>query len=243
MEVLGIDIGGSGIKASVVETDRGELLTEVYSADSHQIANVEIFKETLHSIIQHFDWSGPIGAGFPGVVQRNVILTAPHLDSSFIGVNLEELLLDLGAFEAAAINEADAAGIAEMHFGAGRNKVGTNLMITVGTGLGTALFYRNTLIPNMELGHAEFRGVEAESFVSNRARIDQKMNWKTWGNDLNGYLNYVAALLSVDTIILGGGSMRSRHKFEEYISLPCEYVFAEFEEKSGIVGAALAIDS
>ena len=115
-------------------------------------------------------------------------------------------------------------------------------MSTIGTGLGSALFYNGSLIPNFELGHTEFRGVEAESIISERARIELKLNWKTWANDFNGFLNYIAELMSVEHIILGGGGVQEREKFIDYLALPCPYTFARFEHEAGIIGAALSVD-
>ncbi|MGB0371763.1 MAG: ROK family protein [Opitutales bacterium] len=242
MEVLGIDIGGNSIKANIVDIATGALKAERFSIPTPHPADLAAIQTTLETIINHYDWSGPIGVGFPGVIRENVVKTAPNLDDSVIGLNLEDALLDLGAFEGSAINEADAAGIAEMKFGAGRNKKGTVLMATIGTGLGTALFYNSALVPNMEFGHAEFRGNEAESTLSERARIRLDLSWETWGTDLGAFLEYLRDLLSVDTIIIGGGGAHQSEHYKQYLTINCEYTFAHYGDEAGIIGAALAVD-
>ncbi|MEM7672708.1 MAG: ROK family protein [Verrucomicrobiota bacterium] len=242
MEVLGIDIGGNNIKANIVNISDGAITGEGFKRETPHPASLNALLDVLKEIIAHYDWSGPIGVGFPGVIRDHTVVSAANLDHSLVGLNIEEALLGLDAFEASAINEADAAGIAEMKFGAGRNEQGSVLMITVGTGVGTALFYNQTLVPNIELGHAEYRGLEAEKTLSEKARIDSGLTWEDWTRDFSSYLHYLSTLLSLDTIILGGGSATEREEFEKYLSLPCEYKFAKFGDESGIIGAALAID-
>lgn len=242
MEVLGIDIGGNNIKANIVNISSGAISSEGFKRETPRPASLTALLGVLKEIIAHYDWSGPIGVGFPGVIRDHTVVSAANLDHSLIGLNIEEALLDLDAFEASAINEADAAGIAEMKFGAGRNEPGSVLMITIGTGVGTALFYNQTLVPNIELGHAEYRGLEAEKTLSEKARIDSGLTWEHWARDFNSYLRYLAKLLSIDTIILGGESATERDEFEKYLSLPCQYKFAKFGNESGIIGAALSVD-
>ena len=242
MEVLGIDIGATNTRAGIVDITTGEITSDRCKELTPRPATLDKIRQSIKSVIDRYEWSGPVGVGFPGVVLENEVKTAPNLNNGLAGLNLEETLLELGAFEAKGINEADAAGTAEMQFGVGRNLRGKVLMINVGSGLGSALFQDGKLVPNLELGHTEFRGFEAESYISERARIEKNIPWKTWGNDFNGFLNYITELLSIDTIILGGGGVTQRDKFEDYLSLPCKYTFAKFEDDAGIIGAALAVN-
>ena len=242
MEVLGIDISGSSIKTALVDVNSGALKTEREVQKTPRPADSDALSKFLDSTLNRYDWNGPVGIGFPGVVLENVIKTAPNLSNSVIGLNLEQVLLESGVFEASAINEADAAGIAEMRFGSGRNRLGTVLMVTIGTGVGTALFYKGAVVPNMEFGHAEFKGREAESFLGNKARAPENFSWKQWSSDLNAYLTYLSQLVSAEAVILGGDIVNHREEFEETLSLHCPVKLAALGEDAGIIGAALAID-
>ena len=242
MEVLGIDIGSRTIKSGLVETATGEMLSELELTSTPQPASQSNIVEALKKTMERFDWAGPVGVGFPGVVLHSIVKTAPNLHPSVIGLNLEDVLMDLGAFEVCALNEADAAGIGEIRMGSGRNQLETILLVTIETGMGSALFHKGRLIPNTEFGHFEFRGGDAETLLSNRARLKQKRSWKDWANDLNGYLNTMAALLSTDLVILGGEGVLERENFEHFLALPCELKFAKFGKEAGVVGAALSVD-
>ncbi|MCH2156808.1 MAG: ROK family protein [Opitutales bacterium] len=243
METLGIDIGGSGIKAAVVDTSSGEFITERHRIPTPQPCKLPAFQDALKAMLEHFDWTGPVGVGFPGVVRQNRTLSAANLDPTVVDIDLGEILKDFGAFEVAAINDADAAGLAEMQLGAGKNALGTTLMVTVGTGIGTALFNKGVLVPNMELGHIEFKGNSAERLVSERARETRDLSWKEWGKNFNEFLKYITFLLQLDLIILGGGGVKKREKFEKHLTVETPIEYAEFANRAGILGAALAVNA
>lgn len=239
MITLGIDIGGSGIKAAVVDTVTGELKTKRFRVDTPLNPDREALLAILSSVVQHFNWNGPIGIGFPGVVRAGVIHTAANLGPALENWPLAAEFTQRSGLHCSLINDADAAGLAEVVLGAGRGKQGTIIMITVGTGIGTAVFHNGVLLPNAELGHLQFRGRDAELLVSERARKELDLSWKDWGRCFSGYLNYLEKLFWPDCFILGGGGVKKPAKVEPWLKLKTPYEFAGFGNKAGIVGAAL----
>ena len=240
MEVLGIDIGGTGIKGALVNTDSGEMLTERYRLLTPQPATPKAMIKTMGEIVKHFDWHGPVGCGYPGVVKNGVTYTASNVSNKWIGFNLEEALGELTGCEVVAINDADAAGLAEMRFGAGRGQDGVVLIITLGTGIGTALFVGGRLVPNLELGHIEIGGQEAEKQAASIVREETKLSWKKWGKRVSQYLITMEQLLWPDLIIVGGGVSKKNEKFFPYLDTQTRVVPAEMRNQAGIVGAAMA---
>jgi polyphosphate glucokinase len=243
MQILGIDIGGTGIKGAVVDTDQGELLTERHRILTPQSGKPRPIAKTVKEITEHFQWSGPIGCGFPAAVRQGIVLTAANIHKSWIGTNVESLFAETTGCPVKVINDADAAGLAEVTFGAGKDFDGVVLLVTIGTGLGTVLFTRGQLLPNAELGHIEIDGLDAEVKASDAARKRESLSWKKWGKRFNTYLSRLEALLWPDLIILGGGSAAKFDKFSEYIRIQTPIVVAEFLNEAGIVGAALAARS
>lgn len=243
MEILGIDIGGSGIKGAPVDTDTGALLAPRYRMRTPKPAKPRPVAKAVAEIAKHFDWQGPIGCGFPAVVQRGVTLTAANVHAKWIGEDAEALFAEQTGCPVRMINDADAAGLAEMAFGAGQGRLGTVLIITIGTGLGTALFTNGQLVPNTEFGHIEINGKDAESRASDATRKRKKLSWKKWSKRLDRYLRTMESLVWPDLIILGGGVSKKHEKFIPSLSVQAEVVPAQLLNEAGIVGAALAARS
>jgi len=240
MQVLGIDIGGTGIKGALVDTESGVLLTERYRILTPEGALPQPVASTVALVAEQFNWQGPIGAGFPAVVRGGVVYTAANIDSSWIGVNADTLFSEATHCPVHVLNDADAAGLAEMRFGAGKDQKGVVLIVTIGTGLGTAIFTNGQLLPNTEMGHIEIDGEDAEVRASDAARKRDDLSWKKWGKRFNKYLMRLEALLWPDLIILGGGAVKNFDKFSENLTLQARLTTAEFMNEAGIVGAALA---
>jgi polyphosphate glucokinase len=240
MDILGIDIGGSGIKGAPVDLNQGVLAAERLRIATPQPATPDAVADTVGRIIRHFNWTGPVGCGLPSVVQNGVARTAANIDSSWIGTDVRALLSQRTGCPVTVINDADAAGIAEMRFGAGRGRNGTILMVTVGTGLGTALFRDGNLVPNTELGHLLLNGKVAEKYASAAAREDLGLSYKTWAKRLDLYLHQLQSLFWPDLFILGGGISKKHEKFFPFLTIETEFLPAVLRNQAGIVGAALA---
>ena len=240
MDILGIDIGGSGIKGAPVDLNQGILAAERLRIATPQPATPDAVADTVGRIIRHFSWTGPVGCGLPSVVQNGVARTAANIDSSWIGTDVRTLLSQRTVCPVTVINDADAAGIAEMRFGAGRGRNGTILMVTVGTGLGTALFRDGILVPNTELGHLLLNGKVAEKYASAAAREDLGLSYKTWAKRLDLYLHQLQSLFWPDLFILGGGISKKHEKFFPFLTIETEFLPAVLRNQAGIVGAALA---
>jgi len=241
--VLGIDIGGSGVKGAPVDTNTGELTAERYRLATPQPATPKAVAETVGEVAKHFEWSGPVGVTFPGVVTRGTIHTAANMDPGWIGVDAAALfggVLDTGKAGAPRVlNDADAAGVAEMAHGSGRGRDGVVLMLTFGTGIGSALFLDAALVPNTELGHLELRGKDAEERASARIRAEKELSWGKWAERVQEYLSLVEALLSPDLVIIGGGVAKHADKFVPLLKMRAEIVPAQLANAAGIVGAAM----
>jgi polyphosphate glucokinase len=240
MHVFGLDIGGSGMKGAVVDLETGSLITPRYRIPTPDPATPDAMAATAAAIVQHFQWSGPIGCGFPAVVKRGVVYTAANVSPLWIGTNGEALLTAATAQPVYMLNDADAAGIAEMRLGAGRDKGGLVLMLTIGTGLGTALFLDGKLVPNTELGHIEIRGKDAERRASNAARERKNLSWSRWAARLDEYLQRIVGLIWPDLIIIGGGLSRDYYRFASELTVKVDIVPAQLRNEAGIIGAALA---
>ena len=240
MQVLGIDIGGSGIKGAPVDVENGVLLAERYRIPTPDAASPEPVAETVAQIARYFDWKGPIGCGFPAVVQQGITRTAANVAGEWINTNAAALFSEATGCPVKVFNDADVAGLAEMAFGVGKGRMGVVLVVTIGTGLGTSLFTDGVLLPNTELGHIEIDGKDAELFASDAARKREDMSWKRWGKYFDVYLNKLHGLLWPDLIILGGGASKKYEKFGEFLNVPTEIVTAETLNEAGIIGAALA---
>lgn len=240
MQVLGIDIGGSGIKGAPVDLQTGALLAPRLRIPTPQSGKPQPMVEVVAEIVRHFNWQAPLGVGFPAVIRRGVVRSAANIHEKWIGVHLADLLLEATGCPSNVINDADAAGLAEMTYGIGQGKSGVVLVVTIGTGLGTAIFTGGHLLPSTELGHIEIDCVEAEKRASDLVRRIEKLTWKQWAKRLNLYLQTLERLFWPDLFILGGGVAKKHEKFIPLLSLEAEVLPASLLNEAGIVGAALA---
>jgi polyphosphate glucokinase len=238
--VLGIDIGGTGIKGAPVDVTAGHLLAERVKLPTPSPAVPDQVAQVIRRIAEQFDWSGPVGVTFPGVVAGGVIRTAANLGHAWVGIDSVKFFGEAVRQPATVLNDADAAGLAEMDFGAGKGEQGTVLMLTFGTGIGSALFYDGVLVPNTEFGHIEIHGKDAESRTSERAREEGELSWDKWAGRVDTYLDKMEALLSPDLIIIGGGISKKSDKFLPKLTLHARVVPATLHNDAGIVGAAMA---
>ena len=239
MQVLGIDIGGSGIKGALVDTVLGEMVTERCRLDTPQPASPEAVAEVVTAIVQHFDWTGLVGCGFPGPVKNGVVRGAANLTKQWARRDADALFQTATGCEFYVANDADVAGLAEMRFGAGRGATGVTFVATLGTGIGTAVFLEGSLLPNTEFGHLEIDGKDAEQSASARAREQHGDSWKKWAAKLDHYLHRVCYYLSPDRIIIGGGVSKKHEKFLPLLTIDVQLLPAELRNQAGIVGAAL----
>lgn len=236
-----MDIGGSGIKGAPVDLDRGDLAQERHKVLTPHPATPEDVAGSVAEVVSHFDWKGPVGITFPGVVTGGLTRTAANVDKGWVDLDARTLLGDKLGLPVTVLNDADAAGIAEMTFGAGRDRKGTVIMLTLGTGIGSALFIDGRLVPNTELGHLELHGHEAEKHASTKAKEDEDLSWHHWAHRVQKYLAHVEMLFSPELFIIGGGVSRKAEKFLPLIEhVRAEMVPAELQNNAGIVGAAMA---
>lgn len=240
MRVLGIDVGGTGIKGAPVDTETGELLADRFRLRTPSPADPEAVAKTVAEVVRHFDFNGPIGCGFPAVVQHGVVKTAANIHKSWIGDNARTRFEDATGRTFTVANDADVAGLAEMRLGAGKGCGGTVLVVTLGTGIGTALFVDGKLVPNTELGHIEIDGKDAEKRASESAREREELSWKKWAKRVDRYLDAMHAYLWPELIIIGGGVSKKHDKFIPLLSVDAEVVPAALRNEAGIVGAALS---
>ena len=240
--VLGIDVGGTGLKAAPVNITTGELLHERVRALTPQPATPEAVVEKLAELAAQFDWKGPIGVGFPSIMKNGVALTAANIDKSWLGTNVEELIEGKISGPVNVINDADAAGLAEMSHGLGKGNNGVVILITIGTGIGSAVFSEGKLIPNSELGHIFMpNGVKAEKYCSNVVRKNLDLTWEEWGKRFNEYLEYLERLYTPDLFILGGGASKKFDKYEHCFTVDADVKPAELLNAAGCIGAAMAL--
>ena len=243
MELLGIDIGGSGIKGAPVDLETGVLTRDRLKILTPQPATPKAVAEVVAELVHHFGWAGPIGCTVPSVVRRGVVCSAANIDKSWVGTDGEQLLREATGQPVAVLNDADAAGIAEMRFGAGRGRDGVVIILTFGTGIGSAVFVNGHLHPNTEFGHLEFKGMDAEHYAAARVREAEKLSYKKWGTRVDEFLEHLEDIFSPDLFIIGGGVSRKIEKFREYLVLDTEVVPAQLRNQAGIVGAALTAHS
>ena len=239
MQVFGIDIGGSGIKGAPVDLETGRLALARLKIATPQPATPQAVAVVVAELVEHFEWEGPIGCTLPTVVRKGIVHSAANIDKSWIGVDGEQLLGEATGQPVTLLNDADAAGIAEMRFGAGRDRGGVVVTLTFGTGIGSGVFVDGHLHPNTELGHLEFKGMDAERYAAARVRTAEKLTYKKWGTRVNEFLQHLERIFSPDLFIIGGGVSRRMDKFEEYLVVETEVVPARLRNDAGIIGAAL----
>jgi polyphosphate glucokinase len=244
MHALGIDIGGSGIKAAPVDTDTGKLLAPRQKITTPRPAVPDALADVVKQLNTAFSWSGPVGITFPGVVTDGEIRTAANLDPAWIGVDAGELFGKATGNQVRVLNDADAAGVAEMTFGAGVGQHGTVLMLTFGTGIGSALFTEGVLVPNTEFGHIEIHGHDAETRASEHAKELHDLSWGKWAGRVDEYLQHMEALISPGLIIVGGGISKESEKWVPRLTgIRARIVPATLLNDAGIVGAAMSTAS
>jgi polyphosphate glucokinase len=237
---FGVDIGGSGIKGGQADLDTGELVGDRVKILTPQPATIASVVDVVREVVELDGWTGALGCTFPGVVRHGIIHTAANMGSHWIGSHLEELIHDATGRDVAVLNDADAAGVAEMHFGVGRGRGGVVIMTTLGTGIGSAVFLDGQLLPNTELGHLELDGKAAERRAAASVRERKNLSWEEWATRLQRYYRHLELLFSPDLFIVGGGVSRKSEKFLPMLALDTEIVPATLENQAGIVGAAMA---
>jgi polyphosphate glucokinase len=241
MKALGIDVGGSGIKGAPVDLKTGSLSAERVRIKTPKNAEPEPVAEVVAQIARSFNWNGPIGIGFPAPIKAGVALMAANISEKWIGTNADDLFTRITGCDCTMINDADAAGLAEMTFGAGRGQPGTVIMVTLGTGIGSAIFFRGKLLPNTEFGHLEMNGEEAEHRASDATRQIEDLSWKKYAKRLNKYLAVMERLFWPDLFIIGGGISKEAEKYLPLLTIDTPVVPAQLLNEAGIVGAALAV--
>lgn len=237
--ILGIDVGASGVKGALVDVQSGRLQGERYRVPTPQPATPEALSAAFAEVVAFFNYRGPVGCGFPAIIKNGVAHSAANIDANWIGQNVEGRFSHACHASVYATNDADAAGVAEMRYGAGRHEQGLVILITVGTGLGSALFYRGLLVPNTELGHLLWKkNKPAEAFCSSAARERAKISRTAWAKRFNEYLHHLERLFSPDLFILGGGESKYFDQYASYLTPQARVVPAQLLNNAGIIGAA-----
>jgi polyphosphate glucokinase len=237
---FGVDIGGSGIKGCLVDLEIGQLVGERVRIETPQPSLPDPVYGVVAKIVESFGWGERIGVTFPGVMKHGVAHTAANVDKSWIGMDVDAGLEQLIPGSVVTLNDADAAGIAEMRYGAGRDQNGVVLMLTFGTGIGSALFVDGHLVPNTEFGHIQVDGEDGERRASAAAREREELDYPTWARRVDRYLDVLEAGLWPDLIIVGGGVSKKAHKWVPLLTTRTPVVPAQLQNDAGIVGAALA---
>ncbi|NOU61372.1 polyphosphate--glucose phosphotransferase [Marinifilum caeruleilacunae] len=241
MKILGIDIGGSGIKGAPVNVVTGEQLEERFRIPTPQPSTPEAVADVIKEIVDHFNWTGPVGCGFPTIISHGKAMAHGNMDPSWIGVQVDELFSKKTGLEVTVVNDADAAGLAEMRYGVGKDKSGLVVMVTIGTGLGSGVFYNGHLLPNFELGQLKYKnGKIIEKYAADSVRKKEELSFPEWGKRFNEFLHHVNLICAPDYFIIGGGASKKLHKFEDEIDVEVPVLVAEFQNGAGIIGAAVS---
>ncbi len=241
MEVLGIDVGGSGIKGAMVHMETGEMLSPRFRIPTPPSRTPEAMAGVVAQIVRHFDYKGPVGCGFPSVIKHGICKSQGNLDKAWVNQNVETLFEQATGNDFTVINDADAAGYAAMNYGVGRGMKGFVVMITIGTGLGSGAFLDGRLIPNMELGQIPYKKYEKiETWAAASAKEREGLSYRKWGKRFNKFLKLVELIAAPDTIILGGGTSKDYDLFKDYITIETPVIAAGLQNDAGIIGAATA---
>jgi len=240
MEVLGLDIGGSGIKGAIVDSQTGVLLTDRNRIPTPDGAEPKEVVKEVEQLIKFFNYQGPIGCGFPAIIQHGIARSAANISEKWIGTNVDHLFSSMLGLPFYTLNDADAAGLAEIRFGVGQEyQKGVVILLTIGTGIGSAIFSDGVLVPNTEFGHLKIKGKDAEHRASDAARQANDLSWKKWAKELNGFLLVMEGLFSPDLFIIGGGISKKWEKIEKNLTLKTKIMPAQLLNQAGIVGAGL----
>jgi polyphosphate glucokinase len=240
MQAFGIDIGGTGIKGAPVDLATGKLVTDRKKIATPHPATPEAVTEVVKEVAQSFGWTGAAGATFPGVVVNGTIRTAANVDKSWIGEDVAKRLSTAVGRPFVVLNDADAAGLAEARFGAAKDVDGVVIMLTFGTGIGSALLMNGVLVPNTELGHLELDGHDAETRAAASVRDETGMSYKQWSHRVNHYMQHVERLFTPDLFVVGGGVSKKSEKWVPLLELDTKVIPAQLLNEAGIVGAAMA---
>jgi len=241
MELLGIDVGGSGVKGAVVDTTTGELLSERVRVPTPEPSTPDNVAEVVAELVNQLDSDGPVGCSFPTVVVNGRALTAGNIDTAWRGTHVGELFGNATGRDFIVHNDADVAGIAEMSIGSGVGLAGTVIMVTIGTGLGSGVFYHGALVPNIELGRMPGKdGEPIEFYAGDRARKVADLSWEDWGERFNYFLQRAARVFTPAHFILGGGASKHFDKFATKLDVDASISVARFGNNAGIIGAAMA---
>ncbi|MEM6865540.1 MAG: ROK family protein [Bacteroidota bacterium] len=241
MEILGIDIGGTGIKGAMVNVETGEMLTERYRIPTPESRKPDEMAEVIAQIVQHFKYKGPVGCGFPSIVKDGVCKSPGNLHKSWVGVNIDELFTQAAGQPFTVLNDADAAGYASMNYGVGKGKQGLVIMITIGTGLGSGVFHNGILLPNFELGQIPYKKYKKiEDWAAASAKEREGLSYEKWGKRFNKFLKLVETITAPDLIIVGGGTSKKWGEFHHYLDIDTKVVKAELMNSAGIIGAAVS---
>lgn len=241
MEILGIDVGGSGMKGGLVNIETGEMISERHRIPTPVPRTPEAMSDVIAEIVKHFDYKGKVGCGFPTVIKKGVCKSPGNLDPSWLGVNIENLFEEKTGLDFTVVNDADIAGYASMEYGIGKGVEGLVIMITIGTGLGSGAFYDGKLIPNFELGQIPYKKYKKiELWAAASAKEREGLSYKKWGKRFNKFLKYVDLIVAPDLILLGGGTSKDFEEFKEYITIETPVLPAELQNHAGIIGAAAA---
>lgn len=241
MEILGIDIGGTGIKGALVNVETGEMVSERHRIPTPPSRKPDEMAEVVRQIVEHFNYKGPVGCGFPSIVKDGVCKSSGNLHKSWVGVNIDELFTKVVGQPFTVVNDADAAGYASMNYGVGKGQQGLVIMVTIGTGLGSGVFYNGVLLPNFELGQIPYKKyTKIEEWAAASAKEREKLSFEKWGKRFNKFLKLVEVITAPDLIIVGGGTSKKWHEFHEYIDVDTKVVKAELMNSAGIIGAAVS---
>lgn len=240
MQILGIDIGGSGIKGAPIDLTLEKFLGERYRIPTPQPAKPKAVAKCVQQLVDHFKWKGPIGVGFPTVIVKGKAMAYGNMHKSWMGVQIDKLLSKETGLPVTVINDADAAGIAEMRYGKGKTLKGLVAVITVGTGLGSGLFYDGKLIPNFELGRILYKKKPIEQYAANSARKREDLTYKEWAKRFNFFLENVELMCTPEHYIIGGGISKHMDEFKHYLTTDIPIEAAQTKNHAGIIGAAFA---
>lgn len=241
MEVLGIDVGGSGMKGGIVNIETGEMISERHRIPTPKSRKPDKMADVIAEIVAHFDYKGKVGCGFPTVIKKGVCKSPGNLHKSWLGVNVEKLFEEKTGLDFTVVNDADIAGYASMNYGIGKGVEGLVVMITIGTGLGSGAFYDGKLIPNFELGQIPYKKYEKiELWAAGSAKEREGLTYEQWGKRFNKFLKYVDLIIAPDLILLGGGASKDFDEFKSCITIDTPVMPAELQNHAGIIGAAAA---
>lgn len=241
MEILGIDVGGSGIKGALVNMETGEMVTERFRIPTPKSRKPKAMAKVVAKIVSHFNYKGPVGCGFPTVIKKGVCMTPGNLHEKWMGVKVDDLFSKATGLPVTVVNDADAAGYAAVNYGVGKDKEGLVVMITIGTGLGSGAFLNGKLIPNFELGQIPYKTYDKiELWAAASAKERENLSYKKWGKRFNTFLKHIELIISPDLIILGGGTSKDWEEFKDYITITTPVIPSLLQNHAGIIGAAAA---